>query len=42
MSVDVMPKVIITGATGLVREGVPLECLKHPAIEQVLVVNRKT
>jgi hypothetical protein len=26
----------------MVGEGVLLECLKHPAVEQVLVVNRKT
>lgn len=39
-----MPKkirVIITGATGMVGEGVLHECLSHPLIEQVLVVNRK-
>src|SRR6202165_5114313 len=35
-------KVIITGATGMVGEGVLLECLEHPAIEQVLMVNRKS
>jgi uncharacterized protein YbjT (DUF2867 family) len=34
-------KTIITGATGMVGEGVLLECLKHPDVEQVLVVNRK-
>ena len=34
-------KAIITGATGMVGEGVLLECLKHPAVEQVLVINRK-
>jgi uncharacterized protein YbjT (DUF2867 family) len=34
-------KVIITGATGMVGEGVLFECLEHPAIEQVLMVNRK-
>jgi hypothetical protein len=34
-------KVIITGATGMVGEGVLLECLEHAAIEQVLIVNRK-
>jgi uncharacterized protein YbjT (DUF2867 family) len=33
--------VIITGATGMVGEGVLLECLEHPAIERVLIVNRK-
>jgi uncharacterized protein YbjT (DUF2867 family) len=34
-------RVIITGATGMVGEGVLLECLAHPDVEQVLVVNRK-
>ncbi len=34
-------KVIITGATGMVGEGVLLECLKHPEVERVLVINRK-
>jgi uncharacterized protein YbjT (DUF2867 family) len=32
---------IITGATGMVGEGVLLECLSHPDVEQVLVVNRR-
>jgi hypothetical protein len=35
-------KAIITGATGMVGEGVLLECLNHPDIEQVLVINRKS
>lgn len=34
-------KVIITGATGMVGEGVLHECLQHPQVERVLVVNRK-
>jgi uncharacterized protein YbjT (DUF2867 family) len=34
-------KAIITGATGMVGEGVLLECLQSPEVEQVLVVNRK-
>ena len=34
-------KIIITGATGMVGEGVMLECLEHPAVEQVLLVSRK-
>jgi hypothetical protein len=34
-------KVIITGSTGMVGEGVLLECLKHPGVESVLVINRK-
>jgi nucleoside-diphosphate-sugar epimerase len=32
---------IITGATGMVGEGVLLECLDHPDVEKVLVINRK-
>src|SRR5688572_9005827 len=35
-------KVIITGATGMVGEGVLLTCLEHPAVEQVLTVSRKS
>ncbi len=34
-------KVIITGATGMVGEGVLLECLAHPKITEVLLVGRK-
>ncbi|HTE32349.1 MAG TPA: NAD-dependent epimerase/dehydratase family protein [Chryseolinea sp.] len=34
-------KIIITGATGFVGEGVLLECLAHPQVEAVLIVNRK-
>lgn len=34
-------KAIITGATGMVGEGVLLECLANPEVEQVLVINRK-
>ena len=34
-------KAIITGATGMVGEGVLLECLNSPEVEQVLVINRK-
>jgi uncharacterized protein YbjT (DUF2867 family) len=34
-------KVIITGVTGMVGEGVLHECLQHDAIEQILVINRK-
>src|SRR6478736_544500 len=33
--------VIITGATGMVGEGVLLECLLNPAVEKVLIVGRK-
>lgn len=34
-------KAIITGATGMVGEGVLLECMNNPDVEQVLVINRK-
>ena len=34
-------KTIVFGATGMVGEGVLHECLKHPDIESVLVINRK-
>ncbi|MEO6489706.1 MAG: NAD-dependent epimerase/dehydratase family protein [Ferruginibacter sp.] len=34
-------KVIITGSTGMVGEGVLHECLQHEAIESILVLNRK-
>jgi len=33
--------VIITGSTGMVGEGVLHICLQHPAVEAVLVMNRK-
>ena len=32
---------IITGSTGMVGEGVLHECLLHPDVEQILVINRK-
>ncbi len=34
-------KIIITGATGMVGEGVLLVCLQHPNVSQVLSVSRK-
>jgi putative NADH-flavin reductase len=34
-------RAIITGATGMVGEGVLHECLNHPDVESVLVINRK-
>ena len=34
-------KVVITGTTGMVGEGVLLECLNHPEITEVLSVSRK-
>lgn len=32
---------IITGATGMVGEGVLLESLEHPDVEKILVINRR-
>jgi uncharacterized protein YbjT (DUF2867 family) len=34
-------KIILTGATGMVGEGVLLECLANPLVSRVLMVNRK-
>lgn len=34
-------RVIVTGATGMVGEGVLHECLKSPKVESVLVINRR-
>ena len=34
-------KVIITGATGMVGEGVLFECLQNPLVNEILMVNRK-
>ncbi|EFK57122.1 Uncharacterised protein [Sphingobacterium spiritivorum] len=34
-------KVIITGATGMVGEGVLLECLNNTAVVEVLIIGRK-
>jgi hypothetical protein len=34
-------KTIVTGATGMVGEGVLIECLNHPDVEEILVINRK-
>lgn len=38
---DMKIKTIITGATGMVGEGVLLECLNNPDVEQILVINRR-
>ena len=32
--------VVITGSTGMVGKGVLIECLEHPKVTKVLVVNR--
>ncbi len=34
-------KAIITGTTGMVGEGVLYECLNHPEVESVLIINRR-
>ncbi|WAC14318.1 NAD-dependent epimerase/dehydratase family protein [Dyadobacter pollutisoli] len=34
-------KAIVTGVTGMVGEGVLHECLQHPEVESVLIINRK-
>ncbi|MEO1714348.1 MAG: NAD-dependent epimerase/dehydratase family protein [Bacteroidota bacterium] len=34
-------KVVLTGASGMVGQGVLLECLDHPKIESVITVNRR-
>jgi len=34
-------KIILTGATGMVGEGVLHECLSHPAIKEILTINRR-
>lgn len=34
-------RVIVTGATGMVGEGVLHECLQDPAVGEVLIINRK-
>jgi len=35
-------KAILTGATGMVGEGVLHECLNHPDVEQILVIGRRS
>jgi uncharacterized protein YbjT (DUF2867 family) len=35
-------KVLITGSTGMVGEGVMHECLLHPDVEEVVVINRRS
>lgn len=34
-------RAILTGATGMVGEGVLHECLQHPDVESVLIINRR-
>lgn len=35
-------KIIVTGATGMVGEGVLYECLQHPDVEAILVLGRRS
>jgi uncharacterized protein YbjT (DUF2867 family) len=35
-------KIIITGATGMVGEGVLFECLENPNVDEVLIIGRRT
>ena len=35
-------RAIITGVTGMVGEGVLHECLQHPEVEKILIINRRT
>lgn len=41
LSMSIKIKAIITGATGMVGEGVLHECLLHPDVESILVINRR-
>jgi hypothetical protein len=34
-------RAIITGSSGMVGEGVLIKCLQHPAVESILVINRR-
>ena len=42
MEAEKKVRAIITGATGMVGEGVLHECLNHPRVEKVLVIGRKS
>lgn len=41
MAAQTKIRAIVTGATGMVGEGVLHECLQHPQVEAVLIINRK-
>jgi uncharacterized protein YbjT (DUF2867 family) len=41
-STNMKVRAIITGATGMVGEGVLRECLEHGSVERVLVIGRRT
>jgi NAD dependent epimerase/dehydratase family enzyme len=34
-------KIILTGATGMVGEGVLMECLENPNVSEILSISRK-
>jgi hypothetical protein len=38
---DAKIRAVVTGATGMVGEGVLIECLQHPQVEAVLVIGRR-
>ncbi len=42
MDSSIKIRAIVTGASGMVGEGVLHECLQHPQVEAVLVVGRRT
>lgn len=41
MAVEGKIRAIVTGTTGMVGEGVLLECLENPDVEAVLIINRR-
>lgn len=41
MAVEEKIRAIITGTTGMVGEGVLLECLENPGVDSVLIINRR-
>lgn len=41
MAVEGKIRAIVTGATGMVGEGVLFECLENPDVESVLIINRR-
>lgn len=41
MAVEGKIRAVVTGATGMVGEGVLLECLENPDVESVLTINRR-
>ena len=35
-------KIILTGATGMVGEGILQECIRNPNVDKIIVLNRKS